>query len=80
LVFKKIPKRLGLPFTFVTEGIEAAVRRAKEAAGNKNVSLLGASIDQQCLKAGLADEIVFILCRFCYATVSACLIILARHR
>ena len=26
--------------------------------GDKKVSLLGASIDQQCLKAGLVDEIV----------------------
>jgi len=48
----------GLPFTFVTEGIEKAVVLAKEAAGDKNVSLLGASIDQQCLAAGLVDEIV----------------------
>jgi dihydrofolate reductase len=48
----------GLTFTFVTEGIERAVELAKIAAGDKNVSLLGASIDQQCLKLGLADEIV----------------------
>jgi dihydrofolate reductase len=42
----------------VTEGVGHAVERAKTAAGKKNVSLLGASIDQQCLKSGLADEIV----------------------
>ena len=47
----------GSPFTFVTDGVESAVRQAKEAAGNKNVDLIGASIAQQCLQAGLLDEI-----------------------
>jgi dihydrofolate reductase len=47
-----------LTFTFVTGGIEQAVALAKEAAGDKRVALLGASIAQQCLKAGLVDEIV----------------------
>ena len=47
----------GSPFTFVTDGVESAVRQAKEAAGNKNVDLMGASVAQQCLKAGLLDEI-----------------------
>ncbi len=47
-----------LTFTFISGGIEQAVRLAKEAAGEKRVALLGASIDQQCLKAGLVDEIV----------------------
>jgi len=31
---------------------------AKAAAGAKSVTLLGASIDQQCLNAGLVDEIM----------------------
>ena len=47
----------GSPFTFVTDGVESAVRQAKKAAGNKNVDVIGASIAQQCLKAGLLDEI-----------------------
>ena len=47
----------GSPFIFVTDGVESAVRQAKAAAGNKNVDLIGASIAQQCLKAGLLDEI-----------------------
>lgn len=47
----------GSPFTFVTDGVESAVRQAKNAAGEKNVDLMGASIAQQCLKAGLLDEI-----------------------
>jgi dihydrofolate reductase len=38
--------------------IEHAVALAKAAAGEKNVTLLGASIDQQCLNAGLVDEIM----------------------
>jgi dihydrofolate reductase len=47
----------GSPFTFVTEGVEKAVELAKQTAGEKNVDLIGASIVQQCLKAGLVDEI-----------------------
>lgn len=47
----------GSPFTFVTDGIESAVEKAKQAAGGKNVDLMGASIVQQCIKAGLLDEI-----------------------
>ncbi len=47
----------GLTFTFVNS-IESAVAQAKAAAGDKSVTLLGASIDQQCLKAGLVDEIL----------------------
>jgi dihydrofolate reductase len=47
----------GSPFTFVTDGIESAVRQAKQAAGDKNVGISSASIMQQCLKAGLLDEI-----------------------
>jgi dihydrofolate reductase len=50
-----------LTFTFVTGGVEQAVELAKEAAGDKRVALLGASIPQQCLKAGLVDEIVMSL-------------------
>lgn len=47
----------GLTFTFVNS-IERAVSLAKAAAGEKSVTLLGASIDQQCLNAGLVDEIM----------------------
>jgi len=44
-------------FTFVTEGIEAAVKLAKDAAGDRVVGVHGASAAQQCLAAGLLDEI-----------------------
>ena len=45
------------PFIFVTEGVESAVEQAKQAAGERNVDIVGAKIAQQCLKAGLLDEI-----------------------
>jgi dihydrofolate reductase len=48
----------GTTFTFVTEGIEAALEQARNAAGEKDVTLAGgASIAQQYLKAGLVDEL-----------------------
>lgn len=47
----------GSPFTFVTDGVESAIRQAKHAAGDKNVSVSSASIAQQCLRLGLLDEI-----------------------
>lgn len=47
----------GDPFTFVTDGVESAVAQAQAAAGEKNVGVGAASIAQQCLNAGLLDEI-----------------------
>ena len=47
----------GSPFTFVTEGVESAIRQAKQAAGDKDVVVCTASILQQCLNLGLMDEI-----------------------
>jgi dihydrofolate reductase len=47
----------GSPFTFVTDGVESAVERAKEVAGDKGVAVGAASLAQQCLRAGLLDEI-----------------------
>jgi dihydrofolate reductase len=47
----------GSPFTFVTDGVESAIRQAKQVAGGKDVALSSASIMQQSLKAGLLDEI-----------------------
>jgi dihydrofolate reductase len=45
-------------FTFVTDGIESALEQAKAAAGDRNVAVGGgASIAQQCIEAGLIDEI-----------------------
>lgn len=44
-------------YTFVSDGVESAISQAKEAAGEKWVSMLGASVPQQALRAGLVDEI-----------------------
>ena len=45
-------------FSFVTEGIESAITQAKAAAGKRDVNVKGAaSTAQQCLRAGLADEL-----------------------
>lgn len=47
-----------LTFTFVTDGMESALRQAKAAAGDKAVSVIGgASTAQQCIQTGLVDEI-----------------------
>lgn len=44
--------------TFISDPIAAAVVKAREAATGKNVGIFGASVAQQCLRAGLVDEIV----------------------
>jgi len=47
----------GTTFTFVTDGIEAALEQARRDAAGKDVSLAGgASAAQQYLAAGLVDE------------------------
>jgi len=43
--------------TFVTDGVESAIRQAREAAGDGVVGVSGASISQQALQLGLVDEI-----------------------
>jgi dihydrofolate reductase len=44
--------------TFITEGIESAIEKAKAAAGEKDVTIVGgASTAQQIINAGLFDEI-----------------------
>jgi dihydrofolate reductase len=48
----------GTTFHFVTDGIEAALERAVEAAAGKDVIIGGgASTAQQYLRAGLVDEL-----------------------
>jgi dihydrofolate reductase len=49
----------GSPFTFVTDGLESAVEQAKAVVGDKDVGVIGASLVQQCIRAGLLDEIHF---------------------
>jgi dihydrofolate reductase len=42
---------------FVTDGVASAVKQAKAAAAGKSVGVHGADTIQQCLNAGLLDEI-----------------------
>jgi dihydrofolate reductase len=48
----------GTTFTFVTEGIEAALEQARAAAGGKDVHVAGgAEVAQEYLRAGLVDTL-----------------------
>ena len=48
----------GTTFFFVTDGIESALSKAKEAAGDRNVKIMGgANTVNQYLAAGLIDEL-----------------------
>jgi len=47
----------GSPFTFVTDGVESAVGQARKVAGDGMVAVGAASLAQQCIRAGLLDEI-----------------------
>ena len=70
----------GLPFFFVThrpeeqppgdhftfvDGVAEAIERAKAAAGEKNVSVMGgADVIRQALEAGLVDELTLVVAPF----------------
>ncbi len=48
----------GTTFTFVTDGVDAAVEQAREAAEGRDVMIAGGStVARQCLAAGLVDEL-----------------------
>ncbi|MFJ8580963.1 dihydrofolate reductase family protein [Micromonospora sp. NPDC093277] len=48
----------GTTFHFVTDGVESALKQAREAAGDRDVSILGgATTINQYLTAGLIDEL-----------------------
>jgi dihydrofolate reductase len=54
---EQVEKEGGTTYAFVTDGVEAAVERARAVAGDKDVVLAGgASVIQQALAAGLVDE------------------------
>src|SRR5258706_13781080 len=47
-----------LTLTFVTDGVESAISKAKKAAGDKMVQIIGgAETIQECLNSGLCDEL-----------------------
>ncbi|MBA3867602.1 MAG: dihydrofolate reductase family protein [Anaerolineae bacterium] len=53
-----IPMDGGTTFFFITDGIEAALSRAKAVAGDKTIAIAGgASTVNQYLSAGLIDEL-----------------------
>ncbi|AQZ67309.1 Dihydrofolate reductase [[Actinomadura] parvosata subsp. kistnae] len=53
-----LPMKGGTTFHFVTGGIEAALERAREAAGDRDVAIAGgAATVNQYLAAGLIDEL-----------------------
>jgi dihydrofolate reductase len=50
-------RRGGTTFYFVNDGIESALRQAREVAGNRDIRIAGgANAIQQYLGAGLIDE------------------------
>jgi dihydrofolate reductase len=42
---------------YVTDGVESAMRQAKQAAGEADVMVHGAHLAQSCLRAGVLDEL-----------------------
>lgn len=44
--------------TFVSTGIEDAIAAAREAAGDKDVALMGGGVGTEALAAGLVDEVI----------------------
>jgi len=45
------------PFHFVTDGVQAAVAKAREIAGERNVAVTAGTIARQCLEIGLLDAV-----------------------
>lgn len=46
-----------LTYTFVEDGVASAIEQARAAAGDRWVSILGASVAQRALTEGLVDEL-----------------------
>lgn len=54
-----LARKGGTTYYFVTDGVESALEQAREAAGRKDVMIMGgANALQQFLKAGLLDELL----------------------
>jgi dihydrofolate reductase len=52
-----VVKQGGTTYTFVTDGLDATLARAREAAGGRDVVVLGgADVIQQCLMGGFLDD------------------------
>ncbi|GAA3279147.1 dihydrofolate reductase family protein [Nesterenkonia halobia] len=46
------------PFTFVTEGVDAAIATAQELAGDRDVDVAAGQVGGQALRRGLIDQVV----------------------
>jgi dihydrofolate reductase len=57
---------------FITDGIESCVAQAKAAAGVRDDMLHGANTAQECLRAGVLDELEIHLSRSCLARAAGC--------
>jgi dihydrofolate reductase len=57
LSHRPIPE-MSEPQTLVTTGIEDAIAAARDAAGDKDVGLMGGGVVTDALKAGLVDEVI----------------------
>lgn len=58
VVVRRPPDRLVEGFTYVSDGIESALKQARAAAGDKGVWVMGGpTLAQAYLKAGLIDEL-----------------------
>ncbi|MEV1332121.1 dihydrofolate reductase family protein [Micromonospora costi] len=54
----RVERRGGTSFTYVTDGVAAAVEQARAAAGGKDVAVAGGGeLVRQVLRAGLLDEL-----------------------
>ncbi len=70
----------GSQFTFVTDGIENAIKIARQIAGDKDVVIGAPSIVKQCLNAGLLGEIHVDLGLVLLGSGILCSIYLRSHR
>jgi dihydrofolate reductase len=64
-----VPAKVVDGFTYVTDGINSALKQAQAAAGNKDIWIAGgANVVQEFLKAGLIDELQISLAPVLFGT------------
>jgi dihydrofolate reductase len=57
VITRRPPASADPVFMFVPDGIDSALAKAKEVAGEEGIALMGVDVDQQYLAAGLVHEI-----------------------
>jgi dihydrofolate reductase len=76
---RRSPRWGGTSYIFVTDGIEAALHRAQEAAGSQDMLVNGgADVARQFLNVGLLDQVRLHLVPVCWAPAPGCLTACAR--